>query len=396
MIPVNEAKRLIQEAAKVLPMISRPLLEAQGQVLAEPLVSPLDMPPFDQSAMDGYAFPFDPDFAEKPFRVVGEIAAGGLATVALGPGEAMRIFTGAPVPPGADTVVMQEKTRREGDLLWIEDLPLKKGGNVRPQGSQTRQGETALEAGATLNPAAIGLLAGLGITQVNVYTKPKIALVITGSELAAPGTQLTGGQVFESNSFALTAALQELNIQPALVYRSPDDEAQITAHLASGLEHCDLVIATGGISVGDYDLVKKSMENCQVETVFYKVKQKPGKPLFFGKRGTKLLFGLPGNPSAVLTCFYEYIVPALEKMLGKTGPSPKETSKILGGSFHKKEGLTYFLKGKTDGETVLPLHAQESYQMSSYAMADCLIVLEENRTTYEKGETLSVHLFPKY
>lgn len=393
MTTVTEAKNLVHEAAQVLPAVSLPLLEARGQILAEPVVSAVDMPPFDQSAMDGYAFAMESAFSEKPFLVIGEIAAGGLSTVSLGPGEAMRIFTGAPVPPGADTVVMQEKTRRDGDQLWIEDLPLKKGGNVRPQGSQTQKGVTALHAGTPLTPAAIGLLAGLGITHVMVHAKPRIALMITGSELAAPGTELFGGQVFESNSFTLTAALQQLNIQPMLVFRSPDDEVQITAHLRAGIEQCDLVIATGGISVGDYDLVKKSMDNCGVETVFYKVKQKPGKPLFFGKSGSTLLFGLPGNPSAVLTCFYEYIVPAIEKMSGSPGPSKREAQKTLTEGFTKKAGLTYFLKGKVEGSEVAPLHAQESYQMSSFALSDCLIVLEEDKTEYLKGETVSVHLF---
>ena len=393
MTTVTEAKKLVHEATQVLPAVSLPLLEARGQILAEPVVSAVDMPPFDQSAMDGYAFAMESAFSEKPFLVMGEIAAGGLSTVSLAPGEAMRIFTGAPVPPGADTVVMQEKTRRDGEQLWVDDLPLKKGGNVRPQGSQTKKGATALHAGTPLTPAAIGLLAGLGITHVMVHAKPRIALLITGSELAAPGTELFGGQVFESNSFTLTAALQNLNIQPMLVFRSPDEESQITAHLRAGIEQCDLVIATGGISVGDYDLVKKSMDNCGVETIFYKVKQKPGKPLFFGKRGSTLLFGLPGNPSAVLTCFYEYIVPILEKMSGSPGPSKREAQKTLTEGFIKKAGLTYFLKGKVEGSEVAPLHAQESYQMSSYALADCLIVLEEDKTEYLKGETVSVHLF---
>jgi molybdopterin molybdotransferase len=393
MITVNEAKKRIEASVLVLPAFSVPILESLGMTLAESIVSAVDMPPFDQSAMDGYAFPFDPSFFEKPFRVIGEIAAGGQSTISPASGEAMRIFTGAPVPPGADTVVMQEKTRCEGDQLRIEDFPLKKGGNVRPQGSQTKKGETALFAGSTLTPAAIGLLAGLGITHVNVFAKPRIALLITGSELVAPGTALVGGQVFESNSFALRAALQELNIQPTLVYRSPDDEVQITAHLREGIEQCDLVIATGGISVGDYDLVKKSMDNCQVDTVFYKVKQKPGKPLFFGKCGPKLLFGLPGNPSAVLTCFYEYIVPVIEKMSGSLGPSKRVVQKTLSEGFNKKAGLTYFLKGKTEGSEVAPLHAQESYQMSSFVLADCLILLEEERTDYLKGEVVAVHLF---
>ena len=394
MTTVTDAKRLIHESAKVLPAVTIPLLESLGMTLAEPVVSPADMPPFDQSAMDGYAFQFEAFVPEKPFRVMGEIPAGEQAALRPAPGETMRIFTGAPVPEGTDTVVMQEKVKVSGDQIWIEDFQLKKGSNVRPRGSQTKLGETALEAGTKLTPAAIGLLAGLGITHVKVCAKPKICLLITGSELATPGVQLSGGQVFESNSFTLTAALQELNLQPTLVFRSEDDESLITNYLAAGIEQCDLVIVTGGISVGDYDLVKKSMDNCQVETVFYKVKQKPGKPLFFGKYQQKLLFGLPGNPSAVLTCFYEYIAPALRKMSGRIGPTQQVAKKTLTEAFTKRPGLTYFLKGKVQDDSVVPLPAQESYQMSSFALADCLIVLEENRTDYEKGEMVEVHLLP--
>jgi len=242
----------------------------------------------------------------------------------------------------------------------------------------------------------IGFLAGLGVTEVKVWAQPKVFRLVTGNELAPPGTPLLHGQVYESNSFALIAALHAMNIQPTAVHRCKDDEQLITAHLAQGIEQCDLVIVTGGISVGDYDLVKKSMDHCGVETVFYKVKQKPGKPLFFGKKNHVLLFGLPGNPAAVLTCFYEYIAPAIEKMTGKTGPSQRLTHKTLAESFTKRAGLTYFLKGKIQGSEVLPLHAQESYQMSSFALADCLIVLEEDKTICDQGETVEVHLFPKW
>ncbi|MFN0214482.1 MAG: gephyrin-like molybdotransferase Glp [Saprospiraceae bacterium] len=396
MIPVSEAKRLIDENTGVLSAVTIPLLESLGMTLAAPVISPVDMPPFDQSAMDGYAFLFNDLGAEKSFRVIGEVPAGAEASVKPGPGEAMRIFTGAPVPEGSDTVVMQEKVRVSEGHIWIEDILLKKGGNVRPRGSQTKQGETALNAGITLSPAGIGLLAGLGITHVEVLAKPKICLIITGTELAPPGEQLIGGQVYESNSYTLIAALQDLNIQPALVFRSADDENQISAHISAGLDHCDLIIVTGGISVGDYDLVRKSMENCQVETIFYKVKQKPGKPLFFGKRGEKLLFGLPGNPSAVLTCFYEYIAPAIGKMTGKAGPVQRVEKRSLTESFTKRTGLTYFLKGKVQGNEVMPLHAQESYQMSSFALADCLIVLEEDKNACEKGEMVEVHFFPNW
>ena len=325
--------------------------------------------------------------------MIGEIPAGSPALLRPRTREALRIFTGAPLPANADTVVMQEKVTRDGDEIRIDDPLLKPGSNVRLRGSQTKKGDIALNAGTLLTPGAIGFLAGLGITHVPVRAKPKVTLLITGKELAAPGSALLPGQVYESNSFTLIAALREWNIEPILFFRSDDEEALITGYLFQGIEQGDLVIVTGGISVGDYDLVHQSMLNCGVEPLFYKVKQKPGKPLFCGKKDQTLLFGLPGNPAAVLTCFHEYIVPALRIMSGKTNTAASTVHRMLSAGFSKREGLTYFMKGKLEGETVVPLDAQESYQMNSFAAANCLIVLEEQKTRYEKGELVVVHLF---
>lgn len=393
MTSVQEAKNLIAQHARPLPAQVQALLEAQGCVLTEAVVSAVDMPPFDQSAMDGYAFAFDPQTLHQPFQVIGEIPAGSPALFHPQAGEALRIFTGAPLPPGTDTVVMQEKVTLQGKELLIEDPALKSGSNVRLRGSQTRAGALALDAGALLTPGAIGFLAGLGVTHVSVRARPKVALLITGKELAPPGAALQAGQVYESNSFTLTAALKEWGITPELVFRSDDDETAITEYLRRGIEHCDLIIATGGISVGDYDLVKKSMENCGVESLFYKVKQKPGKPIFCGHKGPALLFGLPGNPGAVLTCFQEYIVPALRIMTGRAATGSHSIQCQLSAGFTKREGLTYFLKGRVEGSTVVPLDAQESYQMNSFALANALIVLEEDKTRYEKGDLVEVHPF---
>lgn len=367
-----------------------PLADALGRVLAGPVYSPMDMPPFAQSAMDGYAIRFSE--AGMPLKVVGEAPAG-VASLALDkPGTALRIFTGAAMPDGADTVVMQEKVRLSDGLLHLEDPDLKAGANVRPRASQTALGALVLPAGAQMGPAAIGLLAGLGITEVTVWSKPKVGLIITGKELAAPGADLEPGQIYESNSFTLRAVLQELGIRPELVFRCDDVESEIIQSLQTALEQCDVVLCTGGISVGDYDLVKKAMEPCGVETVFHKVKQKPGKPLFFGKKGEKCVFGLPGNPGSVLTCYYEYVEPVLLRMMGHTGSFPRNTRKILTEKVTKKAGLTWFLKGKIQGDQVVPLHGQESYKMDGFALADCLIVLDEADVLVEKGQSVEVHL----
>ncbi len=395
MISVSEARKLIAQCADELPPVSCSLREAGGRVLAEDVISNLDVPPFDQSAMDGYAFRFKENEKQATRRVIGEIPAGMHPGLKPRAGEAVRIFTGAPLPEGTDTVVMQEKVRVEGEVIKIDDALLKRGSNVRLRASQTKMGAVAMKAGARLTPGAIGFLAGLGLTQVRVVATPRIGLIITGKELVEPGLTLGPGQIYESNSFALSAALEEMNIKPVAVYKCDDDEKQITGCLHEAVSAGDLVIVTGGISVGDYDLVKKGMETCGVETVFYKVKQKPGKPMYFGKKGRVLLFGLPGNPSAVLTCFYEYIVPAVNSMCGKISRGPGSERKALAMGFTKKAGLTYFLKGKLCGDEVLPLQAQESYQMSSFAEADCLILLDENKTEYARGEVVEIHYLTK-
>jgi molybdopterin molybdotransferase len=394
MISVTEAKKRIAEHVALLPPVEISLAEAGGMVLAKDICSEVDMPPFHQSAMDGYAVRFDDLAGGLPLRVVGAIPAGTYPDRMLNPGEAMRIFTGAPVPEGADTVVMQELVTTDGDQIRVEDRLLQRGGNVRPRASQTRKGDVAMPAGERLSPGAVGFLAGLGVEKVHVYARPRIALLITGNELAPPGSPLQPGQVYESNSFTLAAALRELRIEPAVVFRSEDDERRIAEYVQTALESCDMLLVTGGISVGDHDLVKKVLDACGVETMFYKVKQRPGKPLFFGKKGRTLVFGLPGNPASVLSCFFEYVVPALRQMTGGATPALAIQTRILAKDFSKKDGLTFFLKGKLDGNLVLPLHAQESYRMNSFAAADCLIVLEEHRTEYRAGEQVEVHILP--
>lgn len=390
MISVSDAKRMIYGRTPSMASERLPLAEALGRVLSASLYSPVDMPPFAQSAMDGYAIRFSE--AGLPLKVVGEAPAGVAPPVLDKPGTALRIFTGAAIPDGADTVVMQEKVRLSDGKLYLEDPDLKSGANVRPRASQTALGALVLPAGAQLSPAAIGLLAGLGISEAPVWAKPKVALIVTGRELVVPGMELQTGQIYESNSFTLSAALQELGIRPEQVFRCDDVEEEIVQCLKTALEHCDVVICTGGISVGDYDLVKKAMEPCGVETVFHKVKQKPGKPLFFGVNGEKCVFGLPGNPGSVLTCYYEYVEPLLLRMMGHTGDFPRSTRKILSEPVTKKAGLTLFLKGKMQGDQVIPLHGQESYKMDGFALADCLIVLEESTTVAEKGQSVEVHL----
>ncbi len=393
MINVNEAKKLIQEQAKELPPVKLSLNDAAGLTLAEDIYASINIPAYAQSSMDGYAFSFRDFRPGRSLKIKGMMAAGSNEAIELTPGTAARIFTGAPVPNGADTVVMQEKIKLTNDELIIEDENIQQGANVRLKGSEIKAGDLAVAKDTVLMPAAIGFVAGIGIDEVLVYPPPVISIIVTGNELQQPSQPLQQGQVYESNSFSMQAALKQMHITGVKVYKAEDKMETVMQVLKDALDKSDVVFLTGGVSVGDYDFVAAAAEKNGIEKVFHKIKQRPGKPLFFGKKEKKLVFGLPGNPASVLTCFYEYAEPALKKIM-KQQSAVQITKAALSTSFKKAAGLTHFLKGLYDGNTVTPLHAQESYRLSSFANANCLIKIEEEITACEKGEMVEIHLLP--
>jgi molybdopterin molybdotransferase len=393
MITVTEAKEIINKNVATLAPVKSMLSQAANKVLAEDVHALLDIPAFPQSSMDGYAFCYDGWRQHKKLKIVGEVAAGDNEEFALEPENAVRIFTGGAVPTGADTVIMQEKVKTINGELIIEDQNLEAGNSVRPKGSEVKAGTLALEKGSILSPAAIAFLAGIGTTEVKVYPDPSITIIITGNEFQQPGTPLQYGQVYESNSFALTAVLKQLQIENVRVLYASDMPEVVTSSLQKALQQSDVVLLTGGISAGDYDFVLQAATEFGVEKLFHKVKQRPGKPLYFGKKGSKLVFGLPGNPSSVLTCFYQYVIPALEKLSSrKTTMYPLRVP--LSKPFQKSTGLTHFLKGIYDGKTATPLDAQESYRLSSFAIANCLIQIDEEITSLKEGELVDLYLLP--
>jgi len=393
MISVAEAKQIILKHATALSPVTLPLHQAAGLVLAEQVYASIDIPAYPQSSMDGYAFSFADLEADKPLKIKGVMAAGSNETAVLSRGNAIRIFTGAPVPTGADTVVMQEKTTIENDNLYVQDENIQQGGNVRLKGSEIKAGDLAVAKDSLLMPAAIGFLAGIGASEVLVYPYPAVSIIVTGNELRSPGQPLLPGQVYESNSFSLQAALKQLHITEVKVYKAEDELETVKQVMNQALQTSDIVFLTGGVSVGDFDFVAAAAAENGIEKVFHKIKQKPGKPFYFGKKKNKLVFGLPGNPASVLTCFYEYVEPALKQIVKqKTGL--QVTQAPLAEAFSKAAGLTHFLKGFFDGRTATPLHAQESYRLSSFASANCLIKIEEEVTTCEKDEIVEIHLLP--
>lgn len=390
MISVQRAFNLIAQEVSPMVSVEIPIELANGLVVAETIYSPENVPAFSQSSMDGYAFAYDENIVS--YQLVGEMAAGSSTTFHLNPGEAVRIFTGAAVPFNADTVLMQEKALVQVGKLKILDDQLKKGNNVRQIGSEIAKGEKAVEKGNALKPAVIGFLASMGISKVKVYPNPKVAVVVTGNELVSPGGNLEYGQLFESNSFTLTAALKQMGIQDVTVVEVKDDLDQLHTVLSQIIEAHDLVLISGGVSVGDYDFTLKALELSEVKTIFHKVKQKPGKPLLFAVKSDTVIFGLPGNPASVLTCFYEYVLPAISKMtLRKLALQSQKA--ILQNDYSKPEGMTHFLKAKYQDNLVSLGTGQESYKLSSFAEANCLAIFPAEVSKITSGETIEVHLF---
>jgi molybdopterin molybdotransferase len=391
MISVTEAKNLIRANATALAPVTILLEEAVGRVLAADVFAGMDIPMFNQSAMDGYAFSFAGFQLHKTLAIHGEVPAGAPYSFELQANQATRIFTGAPVPPGADTVVMQEKVQVNDGQLHILDEQLSAGSNVRLKGSEIKEGGLMLSKGQLLTPAAVGFLATTGVVEVPVYPTPRVSIIVTGNELVQPGWPLYIGQVYECNSFQLRAALQLLQIVNVPVFEAKDDPDTVKNRLQNALDKSDVVLLTGGVSVGNYDFVPEAAAACGVTTLFHKLKQRPGKPLFVGKKDNKLVFGLPGNPSSVLTCFYEYVIPALEVLM-QLKPVLKTIQAPLGKAYVKNAPLTFFLKAYYDGQQVVPLDAQESYRLRSFAMANCLLYLPEEQMAFREGELVEVHL----
>jgi molybdopterin molybdotransferase len=391
MIHVKRAYELIEANVSPLEPVQSALSDAHGLVLAEDVFSQFDIPAYPQSSMDGYAFAFEA--GKLTYELEGEIAAGSNHQFQLKPGHAVRIFTGAAVPPGADTVLVQEKSTIQQGQLQVNDLQLKKGDNVRKVGSEIQYGARALPQGHLLNAASIGFLAGMGISSVRAYPKPRVTILVTGNELQMPGNPLEYGQVYESNSFTLKACLSQLQINAANVLQAGDNPLQLKAMLEQALETSDLVLMTGGVSVGDYDFTLDAFASSDVKQVFHKIRQKPGKPMLFGTKDEKGVFGLPGNPASVLTCFYEYVVPAIGWLMHS--PQSVECKQVpLEHDHQKPEGLTHFLKALYNGQTVSLQTGQESYKLSSYASANCLAVFPEGETSFKRGQLIDIHLLP--
>ncbi|MFD2726327.1 molybdopterin molybdotransferase MoeA [Hyunsoonleella rubra] len=391
MITISEAITIVKNNGHPLQQATLKKVEkAGGYQLFEDILSPINMPPFRQSAMDGYAVHLHDDL---DYELVGEVKAGDGHTIELNKGEAVRIFTGAAVPDTANAVMMQEKVETNGQNITIANqIPLEH--NIRPLGEQVNSGGIALKKGTKLTPAAIGYLLSLGITEVPVFKKPNIAIVTTGNELIAPGQPLSPGKIYESNSKMLLAALYNLKFYDVTLYNVEDDYGKTVKTLKKAIDDNDLVMITGGISVGDYDFVGTALKELKVDELFYKVKQKPGKPLFFGKKDDTQVFALPGNPAAALSCFYVYVYIALQHLMSREDLElPRIKAKAIN-SFEKKGDRPQFLKGIYNNGNVEILDGQNSSMLQTFALSNALIFVPAEVPKINNNDTVEVIQLP--
>lgn len=391
MITVDEALSALMAEVTLLPTEVLPFPAANLRFTAETIQALHDHPLFDQSAVDGYAFAWDTTV--DAWEVVGEVAAGGTLRGTLAPGTCVRIFTGGMMPLGADTVVMQEKMVRKGSRMTHTDERLRQGANVRIRGEQVRAGDEVLGKGGKLGPQAVGLLRSVGVESAAVHARPRIAIVVTGSEFAS-GTDPAPGSIFSSNGEMLLAAIQQEGLEGNLLY-APDEVHALRNTLDQAMRENDLVISTGGVSVGDLDLVRPTLEELGTRIVFHKVAQKPGKPMLLGRRNNTLVLGLPGNPRAVLVLFWLYVLPAIRAMQGASRPWLHNEQLPLDKALTVKGDRAEFKAARVQGGRVALLQDQGSHMLASLLGADALAYLPMGANSFAPGDPVLVYYLPR-
>jgi molybdopterin molybdotransferase len=397
MISVADAQNhILRAVAAVTPAEIVPIMQALGRVLADAVHAPCDVPPTDNSAVDGYAVAGDdiPARGTRDLTVVADLPAGAVFTGAVARGQAVRIMTGAPMPEGADTVYPQEIVERLDQRVRVG--PLERGGNVRARGEDVVRGAVVVEEGVVLRPQEIGLLASLGFCQVAVRCRPRVAILSTGDEVAEPGTPRRPGQIYDANRFTLRGLVEQSGGEVIDLGIVPDLRAELRARLLEAGHTADVVLTSGGVSVGAYDLVKDVLgEIGGVD--FWQVAMQPGRPLAVGRIGTAQFFGLPGNPVASMLTFMLFVRPAIAKLLGRRQLFPETFAARAVEPMRKKtarrefkRGVLEFRQGAWEVRTTGP---QGSGILSSMVAGNCLIVLDEERGDVAPGETVVVEPF---
>ncbi|MFB9054325.1 gephyrin-like molybdotransferase Glp [Formosa undariae] len=385
MIPVEHALHIIDGTVVAEHIKKVKIAKSLGYILAEDISAPINMPSFRQSAMDGYAIIWSDS---THYTVTEEAQAGDAKHIPLQAFEAVRIFTGAKVPDDADTVVMQEHVTKQDNSITITKMP-NKGSNVRPVGEQVSTGDLVLKKGLKLNEAAIGFLAGLGIKTVAVFKTPKVSILVTGNELQKQGKPLKEGAIYESNSVMLKMALHRFGIKHVKVFHTKDTLKATKKSIKNALAYSDVLLISGGISVGDYDFVKEALGKNDVDELFYKINQKPGKPLWFGKKDQQFVFALPGNPASALSCFYVYVLPLLKKCSGYSDYHLPRIQAKSDTEFKNTSGKTLFLKACLKDGTVSILPSQQSSMLNTFATSNVLLMVPEDVEIIKKQDIVT-------
>jgi molybdopterin molybdotransferase len=357
---------------------------AAGRCLAEDAAAVVDLPPFDSSAMDGYAVRAED--TPGALRVVAESAAGRPTETVLGPGEAIAISTGAVVPAGADAVIPVERTDAGRETATVERI--ERGANIRPRGGDTRAGEPLARAGQVLRPVHLGALASGGLTHVRCGRLPTAAVLATGTELRRPGEPLGPGEIYESNTILIAAQLRLLGIEAEVLEPARDDPAATRDALERALA-ADVVVTSGGVSVGEHDHVRGALADLGAEEVFWRVALRPGKPVAFSVRGSTLVFGLPGNPVSSLVGFELFVRPALRALQGARDPEPELLLGILGAPLRRNPQRDELVRARLEDGLLVPVSGQESHMIARAAAASALVLVRHGDGELERGSQVS-------
>jgi molybdopterin molybdotransferase len=387
-ITYDEAVRIIDEHTKPLPSKRVPLSEAGGRFLASDVIGSYDSPPFDNSAVDGYGRRED-DLGASRLKLAGTVAAGSNGDIEVPRGSAVRIFTGAPIPKGIAAISMQEDCEADGDMVHFHEAS-KPGDHIRRAGGDFMKGDTILRAGAFMNPAAVGIAASGRAREVDVTLCPDVSMLTTGTELMDMSHELTPGRIYDSNLHSLSSAV-DLLLKDWTVSTASDTPEVLRKRLVSALQS-DIAITCGGVSVGEHDLVREELTQLGVEQHFWRVAIKPGKPVYFGALGQKLVFGLPGNPVSALVTYFLFARPAILKMMGHPDPWPKPLKARFEGEARKNPGRMEFLRGNFfgDGSKAVVRGGQDSHMLSALASANCLIHFPLEQAELKTGDEVDV------
>jgi len=390
MISEEEARNRILEAVRTTPERTVPLSKALDCFSAREVVAPLALPTFDNSAMDGYAVVASSCAKGARLRVIGEQPAGRDRQLRISPGEAVRIFTGAPIPAGADAIVMQEDTTREGSEVVVNvDVDL--GEFIRRRGADLAEGQKILERGEQIRPTTIALLASQGFTDMTIGGEINAAILSTGDELVTPGKKLDQGQIYDSNSMLLQALMQGCGASVTSVERCPDQREPLLKAIRRGITNHVLVIA-GGVSVGEHDLVQTTLRTLGASIDIWRVAIKPGKPFLFGQANECAVFGLPGNPVSAFVTFLQFVRPAILKMMGAGDLSLRTMPARLTVDLVNEGDRPHYVRGKIENGAFAPIGRQESHALFGLNRSNALLRVAEGQSL-KAGEIVDVQLW---